>query len=154
MRLARWFSGDDVSDVFLIHGVFGSGKSALLVAMILFMVQLMDASEVRMHAVLSVCVAAFNHKSQTAENGGVARGAKLRINKPPFRIAISSATNTAVDRVLEGLLACGFTEFLRVGSLRKMSRKVLPYTLYEEEKDAMHELKRQLNSDELSVQGL
>ncbi len=41
---------------------------------------------------------------------------------------------------------------MRVGSLKKMSRKVLPYTLYEEEKDAIHELKRQLNSDELSVQ--
>lgn len=148
-RVAGWFTGDNVSDVFLIHGVFGSGKSALLVAMILFLVQLMDAHE-------------------TAENGGVERGAKLRIKvsegfrlvgfcsnqwqPPPFRIAISSATNTAVDRVLEGLCDCGFTEFLRVGSLRKMSRKVLPYTLYEEEKDALHELRKQLNSDDLSVQ--
>lgn len=42
-------------------------------------------------------------------------------DKPPFRIAVVAATNTAVDRVLEGLLDLGFTDFLRVGSAKKIS---------------------------------
>lgn len=76
---------------------------------------------------------------------------RIRMRPPPFRVAISSATNTAVDRVLEGLLEAGCRDFLRVGSLKKMSRRVLPFTLYEEEKDAIHELRKQLRDDELSA---
>jgi superfamily I DNA and/or RNA helicase len=78
------------------------------------------------------------------------RYSKVRMKVPPFRIVVSSATNTAVDRVLEGLLAVGYTDFLRVGSLQKMSRKVLRNTLHEEEKDAAYELKKQLKSSDLT----
>lgn len=71
----------------------------------------------------------------------------------PFKILISSATNIAgkfiyrivfnnyfceyrcilidhsyvVDRILLGLLKLGFQKLLRVGSLKKMAKEILPY---------------------------
>jgi hypothetical protein len=36
--------------------------------------------------------------------------------------------NGAVDRVLLGLLNEGFTQFFRVGSLRKIAKKILKHT--------------------------
>lgn len=33
-----------------------------------------------------------------------------------------------VDRILEGLLEQGFTEFLRVGSLRKIAKNIIPFS--------------------------
>ncbi len=75
---------------------------------------------------------------------------RIRMRPPPLRVAVSSSTNTAVDRVLEGLLDAGCRDFLRVGSIKKMSRRVLPFTLYEEEKDAIHEMRKLLKDDELS----
>ncbi|KAK3240148.1 hypothetical protein CYMTET_50004, partial [Cymbomonas tetramitiformis] len=46
------------------------------------------------------------------------------------RIMVSAYTNTAVDRVLLGLLAAGFTDFLRVGRLQKIDPRVLPYSVH------------------------
>ncbi|XP_013401773.1 protein ZGRF1-like [Lingula anatina] len=46
-----------------------------------------------------------------------------------WKILISSATNVAVDRVLEGLLEHGFKDFVRVGSAPEISKRVLPYSV-------------------------
>lgn len=45
-----------------------------------------------------------------------------------FKILVSSNTNVAVDRVLLSLLKLDFKSFVRVGSLRKISKSILPYT--------------------------
>lgn len=39
----------------------------------------------------------------------------------------SSITNVAVDRVLEVLLSFGFQDFVRIGSVKKIAKAVLPY---------------------------
>jgi len=46
------------------------------------------------------------------------------------RILISANTNVAVDRVLTALLAAGFRDFIRVGSVRKIDAGILPYSLH------------------------
>ena len=43
---------------------------------------------------------------------------------------VSSTTNVAVDRMLEGLLALGFDDFVRVGSARKISAPVRPFSTH------------------------
>lgn len=158
MRVAGWFgagSSREKGSVVLVHGVFGSGKSTLLVAIVIFLVELMDRSELNsgLAPASSTQASSTVDAEDDAESGAGMKRRKraLRTRPPPFRVAIAAATNTAVDRVLEGLLAIGHKDILRVGSLKKMSRKILPYTLYEEEKDAIHELKRQLKDDELSA---
>jgi hypothetical protein len=45
-----------------------------------------------------------------------------------FRILVSSNTNVAVDRVLISLFKLDFKSFVRVGSLRKISKIILPFT--------------------------
>eukprot|EP00835_Amoeboradix_gromovi_P001524 NODE_71_length_23666_cov_0.239403.p1 type:complete len:920 gc:universal NODE_71_length_23666_cov_0.239403:23160-20401(-) len=46
-----------------------------------------------------------------------------------FKILIAANTNTAVDRVLLILIKLGFTDFVRVGSITKIHRDVLPYSV-------------------------
>ena len=46
-----------------------------------------------------------------------------------IRILISSVTNVAVDRILQGLVDLGYTDFIRVGSLKKISKTILPYMI-------------------------
>lgn len=46
------------------------------------------------------------------------------------RIMISAHTNVAVDRVLQKLLELGFTDFVRVGSVRKIDPTILPYSVH------------------------
>ncbi|XP_077156695.1 5'-3' DNA helicase ZGRF1 isoform X9 [Paroedura picta] len=87
--------------VTIIHGVFGSGKSYLLAVVVLFLVQIFETSEATV-------------------------GRRLA----PWKILISSSTNVAVDRVLLCLLDLGFEEFIRVGSIRKIAKPILPYSLH------------------------
>ncbi|XP_044941465.1 protein ZGRF1 isoform X1 [Mustela putorius furo] len=105
----------------IIHGVFGAGKSYLLAVVILFLVQLFEKSEV--------------------PTGGNAR---------PWKLLISSSTNVAVDRVLLGLLSLGFEKFVRVGSVRKIAKPVLPYSLHagsESENEQLKELHALMKED-------
>lgn len=51
-------------------------------------------------------------------------------NARPWKVLVSSSTNVAVDRVLLGLLSLGFEKFIRVGSVRKIAKPVLPYSLH------------------------
>ncbi|NXT18351.1 ZGRF1 protein, partial [Syrrhaptes paradoxus] len=84
-----------------ISGVFGAGKSYLLSVVILFLVQLFESSEA---------------------TGG---------QRPaPWKVLIASSTNVAVDRILLGLLDLGFEDFIRVGSIRKITKAILPYSLH------------------------
>ena len=46
------------------------------------------------------------------------------------RIMISAHTNVAVDRVLQKLLELGFTDFVRVGSVRKIDPTILPHSVH------------------------
>ncbi|XP_049487015.1 protein ZGRF1 isoform X5 [Panthera uncia] len=105
----------------IIHGVFGAGKSYLLAVVILFFVQLFEKSEV--------------------PTVGNAR---------PWKLLISSSTNVAVDRVLLGLLSLGFEEFVRVGSVRKIAKPILPYSLHassENENEQLKELNALMKED-------
>ncbi|XP_038611146.1 protein ZGRF1 isoform X6 [Tachyglossus aculeatus] len=85
----------------VIHGVFGAGKSYLLAVVVLFLVQLFEESE-----------------------------RPTSPNPRPWKILISSSTNVAVDRVLLVLLSLGFEKFIRVGSIRKIAKPILPYSLH------------------------
>ncbi|XP_070273142.1 5'-3' DNA helicase ZGRF1 [Myotis yumanensis] len=96
----------------IVHGVFGAGKSYLLAVVILFLVQLFEKGE--------------------APAAGRAR---------PWKVLVSSSTNVAVDRVLLGLLSLGFDKFVRVGSVRKIAKPVLPYSLHAGSENASEQLK-------------
>ncbi|RLV96717.1 hypothetical protein DV515_00012520 [Chloebia gouldiae] len=85
----------------IIRGVFGAGKSYLLSVVILFLVQLFESSE--------------------ATEGPRAT---------PWKLLIASSTNVAVDRILLGLLDLGFEDFIRVGSIRKITKAILPHSLH------------------------
>uniref|UniRef100_A0A8C5IC62 5'-3' DNA helicase ZGRF1 n=1 Tax=Junco hyemalis TaxID=40217 RepID=A0A8C5IC62_JUNHY len=85
----------------IIRGVFGAGKSYLLSVVILFLVQLFESSE--------------------ATEGPRAT---------PWKLLIASSTNVAVDRILLGLLELGFEDFIRVGSVRKITKAILPHSLH------------------------
>ncbi|XP_075785856.1 5'-3' DNA helicase ZGRF1 isoform X2 [Pelodiscus sinensis] len=99
----------------IIHGVFGAGKSYLLSVVVLFLVQLFESSE-------------------------EAEGSK----PSPWKLLIASSTNVAVDRVLLGLLDLGFEDFIRVGSVRKIAKRVLPYSLHAGSGSESEELKELL----------
>uniref|UniRef100_A0A8C6VII6 5'-3' DNA helicase ZGRF1 n=1 Tax=Naja naja TaxID=35670 RepID=A0A8C6VII6_NAJNA len=85
----------------IIHGVFGSGKSLLLAIVILFLTQIFEIYE------------AANDKRSV-----------------PWKILVSSSTNVAVDRILLSLLDIGFEDFIRVGSIKKIAKPILPYSLH------------------------
>ncbi|NXN10607.1 ZGRF1 protein, partial [Indicator maculatus] len=87
--------------VTIIRGVFGAGKSYLLSVVILFLVQLFERSE--------------------ATEGP---------RPTPWKLLIASSTNVAVDRILLGLLDLGFEDFIRVGSIRKITKAILPHSLH------------------------
>ncbi|KAM4049515.1 5'-3' DNA helicase ZGRF1 [Anomaloglossus baeobatrachus] len=105
----------------IIHGVFGAGKSYLLAVVVLFLVHL------------------FETYNPPEEQGLV-----------HWKLLISSSTNVAVDRVLLGLLSLGFNQFIRVGSIRKIAKPILPHSLHagsENESDQLKELQALLKED-------
>ncbi|XP_076431049.1 5'-3' DNA helicase ZGRF1 isoform X6 [Peromyscus maniculatus bairdii] len=126
--MASQESGEDTLEpcthslpVTIIHGVFGAGKSYLLAVVILFFVQLFEKCD-----------------AGTVGNGR------------PWKVLISSSTNVAVDRVLLGLLSLGFEKFIRVGSVRKIAKPVLPYSLHagsENESEQLKELHALMKED-------
>ncbi|XP_063969613.1 uncharacterized protein LOC129281362 isoform X1 [Lytechinus pictus] len=113
--------GDDDPPVTLIHGVFGAGKSYLLAVMVLFLINLFKLHE---------------ENEPTGQDGG-------------WKVLIASTTNVAVDRILLGLLELGFEDFIRVGSLRKIAKPVLPYSVHASDKEnqEMKELQEMLKGD-------
>ncbi|KAM8939435.1 5'-3' DNA helicase ZGRF1 [Pelodytes ibericus] len=105
----------------IIHGVFGAGKSYLLAVVVLFLIQIFETTD-------------------SGED----------IGSSPWKILISSSTNVAVDRVLLGLLDLQFDQFIRVGSVRKIAKPILPYSLQagsENESEQLKELLALLKDD-------
>ncbi|KAI8908255.1 hypothetical protein DFJ77DRAFT_170299 [Powellomyces hirtus] len=74
------------------------------------------------------------------------------LRKPDkFKVMVASMTNVAVDRILLELLHLNFTDFVRVGSLKKIAKPILPFTAQaKNDKDDAKDLHDMLNS-ELSV---
>ncbi|OXB68179.1 hypothetical protein ASZ78_012277 [Callipepla squamata] len=93
--------GRQIFPITIIHGVFGAGKSYLLSVVILFLVQLFERSEAKEDPELA-----------------------------PWKLLVASSTNVAVDRVLLCLLNLGFEDFIRVGSIRKIAKAILPYRTF------------------------
>ena len=126
--LSRPLSEEQINDITLIHGVFGAGKSFLLSVVVLFLLQVFEMIE--------------------EINGFPANTLKLMV---------SSTTNVAVDRVLSCLLGHGFEDFLRVGSLRKIAKVILPNSLHaddhedQELKELNTILKSSLTDDEKGI---
>uniref|UniRef100_A0A672UZK8 5'-3' DNA helicase ZGRF1 n=1 Tax=Strigops habroptila TaxID=2489341 RepID=A0A672UZK8_STRHB len=105
----------------IIRGVFGAGKSYLLSVVILFLVQLFESSE--------------------ATEGS---------RPASWKVLIASSTNTAVDRILLCLLNLGFEDFIRVGSIRKITKAILPHSLHAgsvNENDQLKELLALMKED-------
>ncbi|NXI55502.1 ZGRF1 protein, partial [Chloroceryle aenea] len=94
-------AGQQTFPITIIRGVFGAGKSYLLSVVILFLVQLFESTE--------------------AMEGP---------RPAPWKLLIASSTNVAVDRILLGLLDLGFEDFIRVGSIRKITKAILPHSLH------------------------
>lgn len=74
---------------------------------------------------------------------------------------VSAHTNVAVDRILMGLIDSGMTDLIRVGSLSKISKSVLKYSLHCSDLDGrtssngVEEIKKMLkectNRDEAAI---
>ncbi|KAI9295206.1 P-loop containing nucleoside triphosphate hydrolase protein [Neoconidiobolus thromboides FSU 785] len=89
---------------------------------------------------LGICILFTNRVSEL----------NYKIKKP--RILISCMTNTAVDNILLNLLKLDYEEFIRVGSLKRINRTILPYCIQSKKKleEDIKELKSLLNEDNLS----
>ncbi|KAI8609345.1 P-loop containing nucleoside triphosphate hydrolase protein [Chytriomyces sp. MP71] len=72
---------------------------------------------------------------------------------PDFRIAISSMSNVAVDQILQTLVSLGFENFVRVGSIKKIAKPLLPYTLQQikNANEDLKELRSMLKGDSLDA---
>ncbi|KAF1801832.1 AAA domain-containing protein [Mucor lusitanicus] len=112
--------------VVLVHGVYGSGKSFLAAVIIMFIQDVIDTATAR------------REPDDAIE----------------FKILVSSMTNVAVDRILQTLLKLGFDQFIRIGSMKKIAKNLLPYTSKarvssnEELKELEQMLDDPLNSEE------
>ncbi|XP_053317414.1 protein ZGRF1 [Spea bombifrons] len=119
MQIAKMIAGADgpqnESPITIIHGVFGAGKSYLLAVVVLFLAQMFENCDLE-------------------EGSG----------SSPWKILISSSTNIAVDRVLLGLLDLKFDRFIRVGSIRKIAKPVLPHSLHSGSENESEQLKELL----------
>jgi len=120
MALGHSSNNEDDHQIVLIHGVFGAGKSFLLAVVILCLVEIFE-----------------NNFKQNPH---------IRCS---WKVLISSSTNVAVDRVLQGLLDLGFEDFVRVGSVKKIAKEVLPYSVHASGTDSqeLKELQSMLKSD-------
>ena len=56
------------------------------------------------------------------------------------KVLVSAITNVAVDNILNNLLKIDFENFTRVGSVKKISRDILPYTTGNSDSDSYKEL--------------
>ncbi|KAI8377463.1 AAA domain-containing protein [Radiomyces spectabilis] len=110
--------------IVLVHGVFGSGKSFLAAVLIIFLRDIID----------------------TACSGREPDDIII------FKILVSSMTNVAVDRILLSLLKLGYDHFVRVGSMKKIAKKLLPYTAQAKisSKEELKELEEMLDDPQNS----
>ncbi|KAG2493974.1 hypothetical protein HYH03_007901 [Edaphochlamys debaryana] len=131
--------------VCLVHGPFGSGKSSLLVALILTLVEIGRRQQAALAAAAAVAAAAAGGGKK--RRGGRAAAKAGAADGPPLvRVLMASHTNVAVDRVMMGLQDAGFSDFLRLGSVDRIARPVLAHSLRagDSSRDAAAELRRAL----------
>eukprot|EP01134_Creolimax_fragrantissima_P002295 CFRG2295T1 len=147
-KCADMFSTDDTVSqtppVVLVNGAFGSGKSYWMAVLVLLLVKLFEMNDDReaQHS------EHFHTPSVTCQTD--IKGASRR----PWKIMISSNTNVAVDRVLSLLLQFGYSEFVRVGSVKKIAKLILPHRVQSSGSKAqdMKDLKALLKQDNLTKQ--
>ncbi len=110
---------DAPGPITLAFGVFGAGKSFLVAITIIFLGRLKQY------------------------------GAQVLQQPEKYKVLIASMTNVAVDRILLALLKFGYTDFVRIGSMKKMAKKVLPFAAQSQtnDKEEMHELESLLRED-------
>lgn len=107
--------------ILLVHGVFGAGKSFLIAVLIIF------ADII------------------------ISKARPVPREERSCRFLVASMTNVAVDRILTALLDLGYTDFVRVGSLKKVARRILPYTAQSSSRpdEDIKELQAELRDDNL-----
>ena len=99
-------SSDGIS---ILHGPFGSGKTTVIVALIMLLTRYSSGKS--------------------------------------LRILVSANTNIAVDHILNGLVAKGFSDLVRIGSVKKIDPKLLKYTAHsktDSSKEIISELKEMI----------
>lgn len=71
---------------------------------------------------------------------------------PPPKVLVASMTNTAVDNILQLLLIKGFDRFVRVGSLKRIQRSILPYSVQSKTRveDDIRELRSMYEDSDVS----
>ncbi|RUS23245.1 P-loop containing nucleoside triphosphate hydrolase protein [Endogone sp. FLAS-F59071] len=124
-----WSDGPSQVAPILVHGVFGAGKSYLIAVMIIFLQRI-------------TAIVMDDNKGGEGTKG----------DENGYRILVTSMTNVAVDRILMTLLELGFMEFVRVGSLKKIAKPILPFTaqIRPGAHEELKELESMLEGDSLS----
>lgn len=132
---------------------FVTGKSSLLVALILMLVDLGREQQRLASGAASVGRVRKDTKvgrkppEVGASAAASAAGASTAAAQPLVRVLLASHTNVAVDRVLIGLQEAGFTDFLRLGSVDRIARPILHRSLRSGDdvsRDTATELRRAL----------
>ncbi|KAF9586191.1 hypothetical protein BGW38_008729 [Lunasporangiospora selenospora] len=124
IRAPGWSDNSDSPPALLVRGVFGAGKSFLIAVLIVFIDSILSKAR------------------------------PLPPEERSCRFLVSSMTNVAVDRILTALLDLNFTNFVRVGSLKKVAKQILPFTAQSntsKSNEDVKELQSILNDDSLSV---
>ncbi|KAG0283918.1 hypothetical protein BGZ96_011712 [Linnemannia gamsii] len=125
VRAPGWSpSSSEPPPILLVHGVFGAGKSFLIAVLIVFIDLLLSKAR------------------------------PLPKDVRSCRFLVTSMTNVAVDRILMALLDLNYNKFVRVGSLKKVARRVLPFTAQStsaRKGEDIKELQAMLNDDSLSI---
>ena len=133
----------------LVHGVFGSGKSYLLVALVIFLTTCAEHDPGLNKLRIFICAA--------TNVAGLFNPTQMRKPASHFLIFFFFCC-CAVDRLLESLLKEDFEDFIRVGSLKRISSKILPYSVSssagsdrkDSHKEAIKDCKAMLRSKDIT----
>ncbi|KAJ2620180.1 hypothetical protein H4R22_005330, partial [Coemansia sp. RSA 1290] len=106
----------DTSAITIVHGPFGTGKSFLVAAITLCL-----------EGIASEFPSIFENASDSGNSEVEVVGASKKKDIPRLRVLLASMTNFAVDNMLAALLNQEYDEFARVGSLRRVAKRILPY---------------------------
>ena len=90
-------SSSSCDNIILVHGCFGTGKSYMMVALIHFIIKVIEMEET------------------------------ISKKNCDIRLLIACSTNVAVDRVLKTLLETGYTDFDRVGVNQNVEKSLRKY---------------------------
>ncbi|KAJ1888077.1 hypothetical protein LPJ66_008755, partial [Kickxella alabastrina] len=110
----------EAKPVTIVHGPFGTGKSFLVAAL-----------AITLDTIVGEFPAVFGHGSSADQHVDRVQAHNIDLSLsprlPPLRILVASMTNFAVDNMLSALLKQGYDTFLRVGNLKRISKRILPY---------------------------